>query len=56
VILVGNGRVPEAQAAYREAAAVEARSGEHLRRYAMAGHLPHAAEILAALGIPPVEA
>jgi uncharacterized Ntn-hydrolase superfamily protein len=55
VALVANGRVDEARAAYREAAAVEPRSGEHLRRYAMAGHLPHAAEILGALGIPPLE-
>jgi len=55
VALLGNGRLDEARVAYREAAAVEPRSGEHLRRYAMAGHLPHAAEILGALGIPPVE-
>ena len=55
VALVANGRVEEARAAYAEAAVVEPRSGEHLRRYAMAGHLPHAAEILAALGVPPVE-
>jgi uncharacterized Ntn-hydrolase superfamily protein len=55
VALVANGRLDEARAAYREAAAVEPRSGEHLRRYAMAGHLPHASEILAALGVPPVD-
>jgi uncharacterized Ntn-hydrolase superfamily protein len=52
VALLGNGRVPEAQAAFREAAAVEPRSGEHLRRYAMAGHLPQADRILAAFGVP----
>ncbi len=55
VVLAGNGRLDEALAAYREAAAAEPRSGEHLRRYALAGHLPRAAEILAALGVPPVE-
>jgi uncharacterized Ntn-hydrolase superfamily protein len=56
VALVANGRIDEARTAYREAAAVEPRSGEHLRRYAIAGHLPHAAEILGALGVPPLEA
>lgn len=45
------GRVDEARAAFALAAAVEPRSGEHLRRFAEAGHLPGGDAVLRALGI-----
>ena len=47
--LVLEGRVEEARAAYSRAAAVEPRSGEHLRRFAEAGHLPGGDAVLRAL-------
>jgi uncharacterized Ntn-hydrolase superfamily protein len=47
--LVLEGRVEEARAAFSRAAAVEPRSGEHLRRFAEAGHLPGGEAVLRAL-------
>jgi uncharacterized Ntn-hydrolase superfamily protein len=47
--LVLEGRVEEARAAFSRAAAVEPRSGEHLRRFAEAGHLPGGDAVLRAL-------
>jgi uncharacterized Ntn-hydrolase superfamily protein len=38
--LAGAGRLDEARRLFAEARAAEARSGEHLRRFAAAGHLP----------------
>jgi uncharacterized Ntn-hydrolase superfamily protein len=43
VMLAGSGRLDEARALFREASRVEPRSGEHLRRFLAAGHLPPAA-------------
>jgi uncharacterized Ntn-hydrolase superfamily protein len=45
------GRVPEARASFAAARAVEPRSGEHLRRFAEAGHLPGGEALLRTLGI-----
>jgi uncharacterized Ntn-hydrolase superfamily protein len=45
------GRVEEARAAFAMASAVEPRSGEHLRRFAEAGHLPGGDAVLRALGL-----
>jgi hypothetical protein len=45
------GRLVEARAAYAAAAAVEPRSGEHLRRFAEAGHLPGGETVLLVNGI-----
>jgi len=39
-ILATNDRLADARDAYRRAAATEPRAGEHLRRFAAAGHLP----------------
>ena len=47
--LVLEGRVEEARAAFSRAAAAEPRSGEHLRRFAEAGHLPGGDAVLRAL-------
>jgi uncharacterized Ntn-hydrolase superfamily protein len=47
--LVLEGRIEEARAAYSRAAAVEPRSGAHLRRFAEAGHLPGGDTVLRAL-------
>ena len=44
------GRGAEARDAFARAAAVEPRSGEHLRRFAEAGHLPGGDETLRRLG------
>lgn len=49
--LVQAGRVGEARAALAAASAVEPRSGEHLRRFAEAGHLPGGDAVLRALGL-----
>jgi uncharacterized Ntn-hydrolase superfamily protein len=45
------GRTDEARAALAAATAVEPRSGEHLRRFAEAGHLPGGETTLRALGL-----
>jgi hypothetical protein len=45
------GRAREARAAFESALAVEPRSGEHLRRFARAGHLPGGDAALRVLGI-----
>jgi uncharacterized Ntn-hydrolase superfamily protein len=44
--LAGAGRMDEARALFEQAHAAEARSGEHLRRFAAAGHLPPEAQQL----------
>lgn len=49
--LVQAGRVDEARAAFAAASVVEPRSGEHLRRFAEAGHLPGGDATLRALGL-----
>ncbi len=46
-----SGRVEEARAAFASASAAEPRSGEHLRRFVEAGHLPGGDEVLRLLGI-----
>jgi uncharacterized Ntn-hydrolase superfamily protein len=51
VALVASGRIEEARASFAAAAAVEPRSGEHLRRFAVSGHLVDASRVLAALDI-----
>jgi uncharacterized Ntn-hydrolase superfamily protein len=43
------GRLEEARAAFARASAVEPRAGEHLRRFAEAGHLPGGDAVLRAL-------
>ena len=45
------GRIDEARAELARAAAVEPRAGEHLRRFAEAGHLPGGDAVLRALGL-----
>jgi uncharacterized Ntn-hydrolase superfamily protein len=49
--LAQDGREAEARALFAEAAAAEPRSGEHLRRFAEAGHLPDAEAVLRVLGL-----
>ncbi len=49
--LAQDGREAEARALFAQAAASEPRSGEHLRRFAEAGHLPDADAVLRALGL-----
>jgi uncharacterized Ntn-hydrolase superfamily protein len=51
VDLATAGRLDEARAALARAAAAEPRSGEHLRRFAEAGHLPGGEETLRRLGL-----
>jgi tetratricopeptide (TPR) repeat protein len=47
LFLAAADRWPEARDAYRRATGVEARGGEHLRRFGAAGHLPpHAASLI----------
>jgi uncharacterized Ntn-hydrolase superfamily protein len=43
LLMAGAGRMPEARRLYADAARVEPRGGEHLRRFLAAGHLPPAA-------------
>jgi uncharacterized Ntn-hydrolase superfamily protein len=43
LFMAGAGRMPEARRLYADAARVEPRGGEHLRRFLAAGHLPPAA-------------
>lgn len=50
------GRIDEARAAVAAASAVEPRSGEHLRRFAEAGHLPGGEETLRRLGLASIHA
>jgi len=40
LLMAGVGRLPEARGLFAEAARVEPRGGEHLRRFLAAGHLP----------------
>lgn len=49
--LAQDGRGAEARALFAQAAAAEPRSGEHLRRFAEAGHLPDADAVLRELGL-----
>lgn len=49
--LAQDGREVEAREAFAAAAAVEPRAGEHLRRFAEAGHLPDADKVLHILGL-----
>jgi uncharacterized Ntn-hydrolase superfamily protein len=49
--LAQDGREAEARALFAQAAAAEPRSGEHLRRFAEAGHLPDADAVLRVLGL-----
>jgi len=49
--LAVEGRIDEAREALARATAVEPRSGEHLRRFCEAGHLPGGEETLRALGL-----
>ena len=49
--LAGAGRLDEARAALEAATTVEPRSGEHLRRFCEAGHLPGGEATLRALGL-----
>jgi hypothetical protein len=48
---VAAGRIDEARRAFRQAAAVEPRAGEHLRRFAEGGQLPGGESTLRALGL-----
>jgi uncharacterized Ntn-hydrolase superfamily protein len=51
--LAGAGRLDEARALFGHARAAEARSGEHLRRFAAAGHLPpEARPLIDSLDVP----
>jgi uncharacterized Ntn-hydrolase superfamily protein len=53
LFLAGAGRLDEARRLFDEARDAEARSGEHLRRFAAAGHLPpDAAGLIETLGAP----
>jgi uncharacterized Ntn-hydrolase superfamily protein len=49
--LAQDGREAEARALFAQAAAAEPRSGEHLRRFAEAGHLPGGESVLRTLGL-----
>jgi hypothetical protein len=49
--LAQDGREAEARALFAQAAAAEPRSGEHLRRFAEAGHLPDAEAVLRTLDL-----
>jgi uncharacterized Ntn-hydrolase superfamily protein len=57
LFMASAGRLPEARRLYANAALVEPRGGEHLRRFLAAGHLPPAAtpliDALTALEDPP---
>lgn len=40
LFLAANGRIDDARGAFQRATAAEPRGGEHLRRFAAAGHVP----------------
>jgi uncharacterized Ntn-hydrolase superfamily protein len=53
LFLAGAGRTDDARALFEQARTAEARSGEHLRRFAAAGHLPpEARQLIESLDAP----